>query len=109
MLPSVATGMLGGSGGVVNSVDFYSTSLKSLGFFYFRCVPSSQWKAVTVKSNVYMDAKKLILSMHLRSSGWRKMMQSHFFFLYIFLSSHHLFPAILVNAMALAFCTAPQF
>ena len=31
-------GLLGGSGGAVNSLDF----------FYFLCVLSSQWKAVTV-------------------------------------------------------------
>ena len=32
---------LGGSGGVVNSLDFCQASLKSLGCFYFRCVLSS--------------------------------------------------------------------
>ena len=41
--------LLGGSGGVVNSLDFCPASLKSLGCFYFRCALSSrQWKAVTV-------------------------------------------------------------
>ena len=40
--------LLGDSGGVVNSLDFSPASLKSLGCFYFRCVLSSQWKAVTV-------------------------------------------------------------
>ena len=40
--------LLGDSGGVVNSLDFCPASLKSLGCFYFRCVLSSQWKAVTV-------------------------------------------------------------
>ena len=34
--------LLGGSGGVVNSLDFCPASLKSLGSFYFRCVLSSQ-------------------------------------------------------------------
>ena len=29
---------LSASGGVVNSLDFYPVSLKSLGCFYFRCV-----------------------------------------------------------------------
>ena len=43
-----AMDLLGGSGGVVNSLDFCPASLKSLGCFYFRCVLSSQWKAVTV-------------------------------------------------------------
>ena len=33
--------LLGGSGGVVNSLDFCPASLKSLG--YFRCILSSQW------------------------------------------------------------------
>ena len=40
--------LLGSSGGVVNSLDFCPASLKSLGCFYFLCVLSSQWKAVTV-------------------------------------------------------------
>ena len=35
--------LLGDSGGVVNSLDFCLASLKSLGWFYFRCVLSSQW------------------------------------------------------------------
>ena len=34
--------------GLSNSLDFYPASLKSLGCFYFQCVLSSQWKAVTV-------------------------------------------------------------
>ena len=34
--------------GVVNSLDFCPASLKSFGCFYFRCILSSQWKAVTV-------------------------------------------------------------
>ena len=40
--------LLGDSGGVVNSLDFCQASLKPLGCFYFRCILSSQWKAVTV-------------------------------------------------------------
>ena len=40
--------LLGDSGGVVNSLDFCPASLKSLGCFYFRCILSSQCKAVTV-------------------------------------------------------------
>ena len=42
------SGLLGDSGGVVDSLDFGPASLKSLGCFYFLCVLSSQWKAVTV-------------------------------------------------------------
>ena len=38
--------LLGSSGGVVNSLDFYLASLKSLGCFYFRCILYSQWKVV---------------------------------------------------------------
>ena len=45
-------GLLGDSGGVVNSLDFCPASLKSLGCFYFRCVLSSQWKAVTVNLRI---------------------------------------------------------
>ena len=37
--------LLGDSGGVVNSLDFYLVLLKSLGCFYFRCVLSSQWNS----------------------------------------------------------------
>ena len=44
--------LLGGSGGVVNSLDFCPASLKSVGCFYFRCVLSSQWKAVTVNLRI---------------------------------------------------------
>ena len=33
--------LLGGSGGVINSLDFCPASLKSLGCFYFRWVLSS--------------------------------------------------------------------
>ena len=44
--------LLGDSGGVVNSLDFCPASLKSLGFFYFWCVLSSQRKAVTVKFQI---------------------------------------------------------
>ena len=39
--------VVGDSGGVVNSLDFYPALIKSLGCFYFRCVLSSQRKAVT--------------------------------------------------------------
>ena len=46
------TYLLGDSGGVVNSLDFCPASLKSLGCFYFRCVLSSQWKAVTVNLRI---------------------------------------------------------
>ena len=43
---------MGASGRVVNSLDFCPASLKSLGCFYFRCVLSSQWKAVTVNLQI---------------------------------------------------------
>ena len=44
--------LLGSSGGVVNSLDFWPASLKSLGCFYFWCILSSQWKAVTVNLQI---------------------------------------------------------
>ena len=44
--------LLSGSGSVVNSLDFCPASLKSLGCFYFRCIPSSQWKALTVNLQI---------------------------------------------------------
>ena len=44
--------LLGGSGGVVNSLDFCLASLKSLGRFCFQCVLSSQWKAMTVNLQI---------------------------------------------------------
>ena len=40
-ITTIAFKLLGGSGGVVNSLDFSPASLKSLGCFYFRCVLSS--------------------------------------------------------------------
>ena len=43
---------LGGSGGVVNSLDFCLALLKSFLCFYFRCVLSLQWKAVTVNFRI---------------------------------------------------------
>ena len=43
---------LGDLGGVVNSLDFCPPSLKSLGCFYFRCILSSKWKAVTVNLRI---------------------------------------------------------
>ena len=47
MLMKVDRFLFGDSGRVVNSLDFCPASLKSLGCFYFLCVLSSQWKAVT--------------------------------------------------------------
>ena len=44
--------VLGDSGRVVHSLDFCPALLKSLGCFYFRCVLSSQWKAVTVNLRI---------------------------------------------------------
>ena len=44
--------LLGDSGRVVNSLDLCPASLKSLGCFYFRCVLSSQWKALTVNLRI---------------------------------------------------------
>ena len=44
--------LLGDSDGVVNSLDFCPALLKSLGCFYFWCVLSSQWKAVTVNLRI---------------------------------------------------------
>ena len=48
----IAVISIGDSGRVVNSLDFCQASLKSLGCFYFRCVLSSQWKAVTVNLQI---------------------------------------------------------
>ena len=44
--------VLGGSGRVVNSLDVCPASLKSLVCFYFWCILSSQWKAVTVNLRI---------------------------------------------------------
>ena len=44
--------LLGSSGGFFNSLDFCPAVLKSLGCFYFWCVLSSQWKAVTVNLQI---------------------------------------------------------
>ena len=52
---------ISGSDGVVNSLDFYLASLKSPDRFYFRCVLSSQWKAVPVNLQVYSASFRGIL------------------------------------------------
>ena len=39
--------------GLLTPLAFYLASLKSLGCFYFGCVFSSQWRAVTVNSQRY--------------------------------------------------------
>ena len=44
--------IFGDSGRVVNSLDFCPASLKSLGCFFFWCILSSQWKAVTVNLRI---------------------------------------------------------
>ena len=54
--------LLGGSGGVVNSLDFCPASLKSLGRFFFWCVLSSQWEAVT--ANFTLPTLKAFLEAH---------------------------------------------
>ena len=53
--------LLGGSGGVVTSLDFCLASPKSLGCFYFRCVLSSQWKAVSEFANFTLPTLKAFL------------------------------------------------
>ena len=50
--------LLGDSGGVVNSLEFCLASLKSLGCFYFRCILSSQWKAVSEFANFTLPTLK---------------------------------------------------
>ena len=50
--PRHHSAVLGDSGGVVNSLDFCVALLQSPGCFYFRCVLSSQWKAVTVNLRI---------------------------------------------------------
>ena len=52
--PPATVDLLGGSSGVVNSPDVFPASLKSLGCFYFRCVLSSQRKAVTVNLRILL-------------------------------------------------------
>ena len=55
-LPQAVMQLLGGSRGVVNSLDFCPASLKSRSCFNFRCVLSSQWKAVTVNLRIFYTA-----------------------------------------------------
>ena len=43
---------MGGSSGVINSLDFCPALLKSFGCFYFWCILFSQWKAVTVNLQI---------------------------------------------------------
>jgi len=117
--------LLGGSGGVVNSLDFCLASLKSLGCFYFRCVLSSQWKAVTenlwilhcqlyghfwrpvvkmclaTSSNLLLvlwDAPKRIFSTNSCSSGQPKHDPKT-----LFSTTHPLSPVFFATAKVLAF------
>ena len=55
------TCILGGSGGVVNSLDFCPASLKSLGYFYLRCILSSQWKTTVKYANFTLPTLKAFL------------------------------------------------
>ena len=61
---------MGDSGGGVNSLDFCPASLKSIGCFYFRCVLSSQWKAVTV--NFTLPTLKTYLETHSQNVSGNK-------------------------------------
>ena len=115
--------LLGGSSWIVNSLYFCPASIKSLGCFYFRCILSSQWKAVTVnlqilhcqlqrhfwrpivrmclaKSKnlllVLQDAPKCIFSMKLRYSGQPKNNA-------LFSTLHPLSPVIFATATVVAF------
>ena len=117
--------LLGGSDGVVNSLDFCPASLKSIGWFYFRCVLSSQWKAVTenlwilhcqlyghfwrpvvkmclaTSSNLLLvlwDAPKRIFSTNSCSSGQPKHDPKT-----LFSTTHPLSPVFFATATVLAF------
>ena len=99
---------MGGSGGVVNSLDVYPASLKSLVCFYFRCVLSSQWKAVTVNLRILHSPKTLLFLFSFffsltnsRSSGQPKNgLKDTFFF---FSTLRPLFPVVFATATVVAF------
>ena len=117
--------LLGSSGGVVNSLEFCPASLRSFGCFYFQCVLSSQWSAVTVNftlptlrhflrpvvrmcletSNnlllVLQDAPKRIFSTDSQSSGQPKNAKTLFF--------HPPSPGNFCNCNSGGICTALQF
>ena len=114
--------ILGGSGGVVNSLDICPASLKYLGCFYFRCVLSSQWKAVTVNLRIFsqlwrhfwrpvvrvclllQDASKCIFSTNSRSSGQPKNNANTILF-----PPYIPFPGNFCNCHSGGICTASQF
>ena len=118
--------LLDDSGGVVNSLDFCPGSLTSLGCFYFRCVFSSQWKAVTVNlrilhcqlrpvvimclaiSNnlllVLQDAPKRIFSTNSRSFGQPKNDAKT-----LFPHPPSLFHGSFCNCNSIGFCTTSRF
>ena len=58
---------MGSWGRVVDSLDFCLALLKSLGCFYFWCILSSQWKAVTV--NFTLPTLKAFLEAYRNVSG----------------------------------------
>ena len=108
---------------VVNSLDFYQASLKSLGHFYFQCILSSQWKAMTVNlwslhcqlhrrfwrpvvrmwlaksNNLFMlqDAPNHIFSTNMQSSG-----QPNNNAKTLFSTFHHLAPVFFATVTVLA-------
>ena len=54
---------------VVHSLDFYLALLNSLGHFYFRCILSSQWKAVSVNSFTVPALKSFLKARNQNASG----------------------------------------
>ena len=91
---------MGGLGGDVNSLDFCPASLKSLGCFYFRCVLSSQWKAVTVNLRIFpCNFKDIFGGPNSRSSGQPKKRRKDTFFS----TFHPLSTVIFATAAVLAF------
>jgi len=111
--------LLGGSDGVVNTLDFYPASIKSHGCFYFRRVSLWRWKVVTVNSRSlhcqpYSSFWRPVVSVFWATSKTIKCiffprtrdllvgqetMQRHFFLSVL----HHLSPVILSDTAVLAF------
>ena len=63
---------MGGSGWVVNSLDFCLALLKSLGCFHFQCVLSSQWKVLTEFTNSMLSTLKAFLEAHSQNVSGNK-------------------------------------
>ena len=125
--------LVGGSGGIVNSLDFYPASLKSLGCFYFRCVlfftikgGDSEFEKFTLPiSKAFLETRNqnVFWQQAITCCSCYRMPQNAFFFFFsltksrssdqpkndtktLFFHPPPLFPGNFCNCNSAGFCTA---